>query len=82
MGFILDESGREVTTARMVAGCISSLVIFRGLQLDCSRLLHEILIVPVLMYGGEAMICKEKDRSRIKTIQMDNLTGLLKSRMY
>ena len=37
----------------------------------------EILLVPVLMYGSETMLQKEKDRSRIRAIQMDNLRGLL-----
>ena len=36
--------------------------------------LHETLLVPVLMYGSETMLWKEKIRSRIKVVQMDNLT--------
>ena len=28
----------------------------RGLQLECTRVLHETLLVPVLMYGSEKMI--------------------------
>ena len=39
--------------------------------------LHESTIVPVLMYGSETMMWKEKERSRIRAIQMDNLRGLL-----
>ena len=36
------------------------------------------MLVPVLTYGSETMICREKeDGSRIKTAQMDNLRGLL-----
>ena len=31
----------------------------------------------VLMYASETIIWKEKERSRIKAIQMDNLNGLL-----
>ena len=41
------------------------------------RVLHEASFVPVLMYGSETMIQKEKVRSRIRTFQMDNLKGLL-----
>ena len=29
------------------------------------------------MYGSESMIWKEKERSRIRAVQMDNLRGLL-----
>ena len=34
--------------------------------------LHETLLVPILMYGSEKMIWKEKERSRIKAVHMDN----------
>ena len=37
--------------------------------------LHGILLVPVLMYGSETMLWKE--RSRVRGVQMDNLRGLL-----
>ena len=33
--------------------------------------------MPVLTYGSETMIWREKERSRIKAVQMDNLRGLL-----
>ena len=37
--------------------------------------------MPVLLYGSEAMICKEKERSRIRIGQVDNLRrGLLSIR--
>ena len=39
--------------------------------------LHETLLVPVLTYGSETMLWKEKEISRIRTVQMDNLRGLL-----
>ena len=38
--------------------------------------LHETLLVPVLTYGNETMLWKEKERSRIRAVQMDNLRGL------
>ena len=45
--------------------------------------MHETLLVPVLMYGSEGMLWKEKERSRIRAVQMDHLRGLLYiSRMY
>ena len=34
------------------AGAIRSLVNAIGLQLDCSRLMQETLLVPVLIYGS------------------------------
>ena len=45
--------------------------------------LHETLFVSVLMYGSETICWKEKESSRIKAVQMDNLRGLLGiRRMY
>ena len=41
------------------------------LGLWCDRVLHESLLVPVLINGSE------KERSKISTVQMDNLTGVL-----
>ena len=40
-------------------------------------MLHETIIVPVLMYGTETMLWKEKEISIIKAVQMDNLLGLV-----
>ena len=39
--------------------------------------LHETLLVPLLMYGSETMLWKEKERSRIRGVQIDNLRSLL-----
>ena len=68
-----DESGADdaeccwkVASDRKVAGTIRSLVNVRGLQLECARVLHEEFPVPVLLYGIETMIWREKKRSRIK----------------
>ena len=33
--------------------------------------------MPVLTYGSETMIWREKERSRIRAVQMDNLRSLL-----
>ena len=52
---------REVAgTGRRVAGSMRSLVNARDLQLECARILHETLLVPVLMYDSETMLWKEK----------------------
>ena len=82
LGCVLVESGtdgakcsRKVVSGRRVAGAIRSLVNAWDLQLQCARVLHETLLVPVLIYGSETMLWKE--RSRVMAVQMDNLRGLL-----
>ena len=52
----------------------------RSLKLEYARVLHEGLLMPVLLYGSETMIWREKERSRSKAVQMDNLRGLLSIR--
>ena len=47
------------------------------MQIKCARVLHETLLVPALTYDSETMQWKEKERSRIKAVQMDTLRGLL-----
>ena len=41
---------------RRVGGAIRSIVNARDLQLQCARVLHEILLVTVLMYGSRTML--------------------------
>ena len=53
-----------------VEGAIRSLVSATDLQLECARVLHETLYVPVLMYGSETLLWKEKERARIRDVQM------------
>ena len=67
----------EDKKVRRVAGAIRSMVNARDLQLECSRVLYETLLVPVLIYGIEAMLWKEEERLRIWAVQMDNLRALL-----
>ena len=59
---VLDESGtdgakcnRKVAIWRRVVGAIRFLVNARDLQFECSRVLHETLLVLLLMYGSETM---------------------------
>ena len=47
-----EECNRKVVSGRRVAGAIRSLVNARDLQLECARVFHETLLVPVLMYGS------------------------------
>ena len=84
MGCILEESGtdgaecsRKEASGRRVAGAINPLVNARYLQRECTRVLFETLLAPVLMYDSETMLWKEKEKSRIKAVQMDNIKGLL-----
>ena len=64
-----------------MAAAIRSLVSDRDLQLECAQILQETLFVHVLTYGSETMLWKEKERSRIRAVQMDNLRCLLGIRM-
>ena len=61
---------------RGIAGAIRSLVNARDLKLKCVGVLHESLLVPLLMYDIETKIRREKNRSGIMAVQMDNLRGL------
>ena len=47
----------------------------RSLQLECARVLHESLLRPI-MYGCETMIWREKERSRVMAVHIDNLRSL------
>ena len=71
------QCSRKVVSGERVAGAIRSLVNDRSLQLECARVLHKSLLVPVLIYGNETMIWRKKERSRIRDVQMNNLRGLL-----
>ena len=46
------------------------------MQVEYARVLHETLLVPV-MYGSETMLRKEKERSRIRSVQAVNFRGFL-----
>ena len=67
---------------RRGTGSIRSVVNAKDLQLECSRVFYETMLVPVLICGSESMLWKEKERSRIRAIQMDNFRGLLGIRRW
>ena len=71
------ECRRKVASGRRVADAIRSLVNAKSLRLEFASVLHESLLLPVLMYGSETMIWKEKERCRIRAVQMDNFRGLV-----
>ena len=49
------ECRRNVVSGRKFAGAIKFLVNARDLQLECARVLHETLLVPILMYDSETV---------------------------
>ena len=57
-------------SGRRVAGAIRFLVNAKDLQLKCARVLHEILLVPILMYDNKTMLWKEKATSRIRLYRL------------
>jgi hypothetical protein len=71
------ECGRKVSSGRKVAGAIKSLVNAKGLSLECMKVLHESMLIPVLMYGSESMVWKKRYRDKMQAVQMDNLRGVL-----
>ena len=66
-----------MASGRSGAGAIRTLVNVRDLQFECGRVLRKTFLVPFLMYGSETMLWREKERSRMRAVQMDNLRGLL-----
>ena len=83
LGCVLDkastdgaECSRKVASGRRVACAIRSPVNARHLQIECAGVLNETFLVPVLTYGSEKMLWNEKEISRIRFVQMDNLRGM------
>ena len=81
---VLNESGadetefsRKVVSEGRAAGGIRSLLNARSLQLECAMVLDESMLVSVLTCGSETIIWREKNKSRIRGVQVDILTGLL-----
>ena len=80
---VLEESGaddkkylRKFQTERKVVGIIRSLVNARRM-LECARVQHGALLVPVLMYSNKTMIEKKGERSKTRVTQMTSLRSLL-----
>ena len=74
------EYRRKKAIGRRVEGAIRLLVIAKSLQLEYLKVLYEALLAPVLFYGIETMVWKEKKRSRVMAVQFDDLRGLLNIR--
>ena len=71
------QCSRKVVNGRKVAGAIKSLVNVKELSLECARVLHEGMLLPVLLYSSETMVLNKKYRSKVQCVQMDNLRGVL-----
>ena len=52
-------------SVRKARGVNRSLMNATNLQIESTWGLHEILLLPVLLYGSETMVWKEKDKSSI-----------------
>ena len=68
IGYRVTECHRKGESGRKVAGAIRSMGNASGLYLECTRVLHETSLVPVLQYGSEIMIRREKERSKIRVV--------------
>ena len=62
---------------RRVADAIRSLVNARELQIECTRVSHETLLVSVRMHSSETVLWQENERFRIRWA-----LGEWKSRMH
>ena len=78
----MDESGtekarcrRKVSSGRRVSGDIKSLV--SGRSCGFSVVWSCMSLVLVLTYSSATMIWKEKEKSRVRAVQMNDLRGLL-----
>ena len=54
-----------VPSGRKVAGAVRPLVNLSYFQLECIKVLDEALLMPVLLYGSEIVVWREKEISRI-----------------
>ena len=76
---VFDVSGTDgAECSRKVVDAMRFLVNARDLQLECARVLHKTLLVPVLMYGSEKMLWKENERSGIRAVNLRGFLGIRK----
>ena len=53
---MLDESGTYGVGCCQIAASGKKIVNSRNLELECTRVLHDGLLVPVLIYGSETVV--------------------------
>ena len=71
------ECCKKVANERTVESAIISLKNAWSLRLECAKVLYESLLVLVLMHVKGTKVRSEKERSRVRVEQMDNLGGLV-----
>ena len=64
-------------SSRIITVAITLLLNASSLQRKFTRVVHEGLLMPVLMYRSETMVWIKKERSRIRAVQMNNLRSFL-----
>ena len=81
---VLDETGTygtecstKLASGERIAFVNGFIVNARDFQLECVKALYETLLVPILIYGSEITLWKEKEKSGIRAVQMDSLKGLI-----
>lgn len=62
---------------RGIARTIKALVNEKRLNLEFARVLYKSILILTLIYESETMIWKEKDSSRIRAVQMNNLGRII-----
>ena len=85
MGGIFEKNGgcekdvdQRNVQGRRVAGFVSSMVKKNGLNVECARAtIHNVVLVPTLLYGSETICLKEKEMSRIRALEMDCLRSIV-----
>ena len=76
LGYAVDES--EADDAECRKKMVSERKVAGKLQLKCATwVLLESLFIPLLLYGSETVVWRNKERSRVRAVQMDNLRGVL-----
>src|SRR5678816_842231 len=72
LGYMVDEKGpndaecsMKVVNGRKMAGAIKSLVDVKGISLECARVLHDGMLLPVLMYSSETMVWNKRYRYKV-----------------
>ena len=59
------DCSRKVVNGRKMAGAIKSLVDAKGISLECARVLHDGMLLPVLMYSSETMVWNKRYRYKV-----------------
>lgn len=65
-------------TGGKIAEGIRALVNKKELSLECVRVLHKNMVIPPAMYGSKTIIWKEREGSKTRTVQVNNLGQYLK----